>query len=184
VFGAGKTTLVNRLKSDWTIALTELPARNPFWQDRSALELTGSLPYDLSFLLQHCALAAGRGLRTSGRIGICDWSFQTDRLWASMRLEPSAMGVYDDTLAYLSVRVGEPAGYLYLKQPAEVIVNRVLSRGRESDMGLVGQLAAASDALDRLVNSMDARTVIRVSDDFGTVELRERLAHWGDNTNV
>lgn len=51
-------------------------------------------------------------------------------------------------------------------------------------MGLIGQLTAASDALGHLVNSMDAYAVIWVSDDFGTVELRERLANRGDKINV
>src|SRR5262249_41257064 len=126
-FGAGKTTLARRLVRPDRPALYERHEANPFWGDKAALNIAGYLPYDLSFLAQHGHLASA--VAEPGVVAFADWSFASDRLWASMRLGGD-FEIYDRAYNGLMKRLGPPLGYLYLRQPSREVVRRLHLRDR------------------------------------------------------
>ncbi len=161
VFGSGKTTLAHRLAGDKRRVLAESHEQNAFWGDGRASKTLGFLPYDLSFLLQHAhvvARAAGTGMR------FCDWSFASDRLWASMRLGHE-LPAYEAVHRLILKRVGQPLGYLYLKQPVNEIVSRLVERGREQEASFTEQVAFAAQRLEELVGALPMERVLTVGDD-------------------
>lgn len=164
VLGAGKTTLAHRLAENQRLVLAENHDRNIFWNDQQAINALGYLPYDLSFLLQHAHLVASAGVTGSGCL-FCDWSLLSDRLWASMRLGQQ-LAAYETVHRSVSDRIGQPLGYLYLKQPAEVIAARLVKRGRVAESAFSAQAAPnAADQLEALVQSLPPEQVLTVGED-------------------
>ncbi|WP_418318036.1 deoxynucleoside kinase [Piscinibacter sakaiensis] len=164
VFGAGKTTLAHRLAENQRLVLAENYERNIFWNDQQAINALGYLPCDLSFLLQHAHLVA-RAAVTGSECLFCDWSLLSDRLWASMRLGQE-FAAYETVHRAVSDRIGQPLGYLYLKQPAEVIAARLVKRGRSAESAFSAQAAPrAADQLEALVRSLPPERVLTVGED-------------------
>lgn len=177
LFGAGKTTLATTLANGFCTHLAEDHAANPFWGREDVVEVTGQLPYDLMFLLQHCRVAAEPPIDDRNPLGICDWSFTSDRLWASMRSE-DGMEIYDAVLRHCRERLGDPVGYLYLRQPVEVVASRLLKRGRRVETPLLKSLAMALDALEDLVARLPPSRVVVCGDTFLQYDLQRVLPGW------
>lgn len=176
LFGSGKTTLAKRLTRRGCAHLAEDHALNPFWGDDRILSISGQLPYDLSFLLQHWHAAAHHPLDTDS-VGICDWSFVTDRLWASMRDEGD-MEVYDAAHRRCLKRMGDPIGYLYLRHPIGVVASRLAKRGREVEAPLMQTLSDAFDQLERLAENLPPSTVVVCDDSFSEDDLDRAIEGW------
>lgn len=177
VFGSGKTTLAKRLARPSAIALLEDHAQNPFWGDDAALQVTGYLPYDLHFLLQHVHLATGASRSEREPAAICDWSLISDRLWASRRLG-NEFETYLKVYHSLAERVGEPVGYVYLRQSPSVIVERLLARGRLPEAGLLDSIAAAASDLDRLVATLPSGKFLVAGDDIDPDVFHDASRRW------
>lgn len=177
VFGAGKTTLAKRLALDEVKVLAERHDQNPFWGDSFVNERLGYLAYDLAFLLQHVHLAATLVSPGPEDVFICDWSLASDWLWASMRLGSDLMP-YEGVHRVLLDRLGPPIGYLYLRQPAEVILERLLKRGREPEAGFVDYIASVVTRLDEFVRSLPADRVVTAGDDAQPEELQAWVKRW------
>lgn len=175
-FGSGKTTLASRLAADVGKALLESHEANIFWGKAAINEHLGYLPYDLSFLLQHINLASNVASPSSA-LSICDWSFASDRLWASMRLG-SEMPDYERIHRILTDKVGPPIGYLYLRQPVALIADRILKRDRIPEVKILGQLAAAVAQLDECVGDLPPELVETVTDDLQTDQLQAFITRW------
>lgn len=176
LFGSGKTTLAKRLTRRGCTHLAEDHALNPFWGDDRILSISGQLPYDLSFLLQHWHAAARRPLDAES-VGICDWSFVTDRLWASMRDEGD-MDVYDAAHRRCLKRMGDPIGYLYLRHSIDVVASRLAKRGREVEAPLLQTLSEAFAQLERIADSFRPSSVIVCDDFFSADDLDRAIEGW------
>lgn len=168
VFGSGKTTLARRLARTVSDLLLEDHHLNPFWGDGHALAVTGYLPYDLGFLVQHAHLAALDAIRPGA--GICDWSFETDRLWASMRLKGD-FEPYDAVHRAMGVRLGRARLYVHLDLPVGTILTRLEKRGRMFEAGFRRHVAEAAAEVKRLAASLPPGSVARVAseDDVGAL---------------
>jgi deoxyadenosine/deoxycytidine kinase len=166
VFGAGKTTLATQLACEGATLIGEDHERNPFWGDAASVGTVGYLAYDLSFLLQHAYLVA---TAPADVISICDWSFATDLLWASLRLGRD-LPAYEAVHAALTHRLPDPAGYLYLRQKPETIVERLELRSRPNESSFKQYVEAACDHLDALVAGLPAEQVLLVGDDLPPAE--------------
>lgn len=171
VFGAGKTTLANRLAGETHVVLAEEHERNPFWGDSLAIDKVGYLGYDLAFLIQHTHLVSrDHPINADGSLLICDWSFPGDRLWASLRLGED-FAAYDSIFQKLAGRLGPAAAYLYLEQPPEVIVKRLTKRGREPEAAFIAYVESAVAKLREAVRHIPSDRLIKVTDDFEVHEL-------------
>lgn len=176
-FGSGKTTLAKRLAIGVVTLLAEHHEINPFWGNAIANERIGYLAYDLAFLLHHVNLAL-QGLRNdSNDVAICDWSFSSDRLWASMRLGGD-FTQYQDVHDLLMHRLGPPVGWLYLRQPAELIVDRLTRRARAPEAELAKQVALTISGLDELAESLPTERLATVTDNTTPEELLAYIADW------
>jgi deoxyadenosine/deoxycytidine kinase len=161
VFGSGKTTLARRLVNGNGVLLAEDHDSNPFWGDAYAIGALGYLGYDLAFLVQHAHLVASARSTTTA---ICDWSFATDKLWASLRLG----GDYESYAlvhSALQRKVGHPLGYLLLKQSPDTILDRLERRGRDGERPFREHVRVACDQLDELVSRLPTESLCLVDDD-------------------
>ncbi len=168
VFGSGKTTFVNNLsKLGIFQKLLENHEKNPFWGDDESIGITGYLPYDLSFLIQHAHLSCKVKKNDTPTISICDWSFSTDYLWASMRLGEE-LGAYEKVYNNIIKNIGSPIGYFYLEQTPEIIVKRIIGRGRAPEISFYKfvekAVLAISDLASAMKNSGENITIIGDSD--------------------
>jgi deoxyadenosine/deoxycytidine kinase len=180
VFGAGKSTVAARLASNVAEVLAENHELNPYWADPHATTVTGYLGYDLAFLLQHAYLAARPARKKSLQPALCDWALVSDRLWASMRLG-NDFQKYDIVHQSLLQRVGSPIGYLYLQQPQEIIVSRLVRRGRSREEVFIEQVPTAISALEKLVHTLPPERVLTVSDDVDPFVFWQHVKRWKDN---
>ncbi|ESZ12896.1 MULTISPECIES: deoxynucleoside kinase [unclassified Mesorhizobium] len=176
VFGAGKSTLAKRFGPVFGGVLAEDHTKNSFWGNDAAVGVTGYLPYDLNFLLQHVYLVASP-VTIEGGILICDWSFLSDYLWASLRLQEE-LEIYAKVYGAMTDKVGPPIGYVYLKQPPETIISRLMERGREAEVGLLDKIVSAALKLDHLVATLPPERVYVTGDDPEEEVIRTRLRQW------
>lgn len=167
VFGAGKTTLAERLTNSEHAHLAEDHRLNPFWGDESSIRVTGYLPYDLAFLIQHTYLLSSANQQ---ELAVCDWSFITDRLWASKRLQHD-LPVYEEVYHAITTRFGAPSGYLYLRHSPETIQQRLAKRSRRGEESFRADVESAFEHLEILASTIPAERMLIVSDDFDKTAL-------------
>ena len=164
VFGSGKSTLAAKLATTSTLQhLPEDHSKNLSWGRAEAIERAGHLPYDLSFMIQYAYLAAD-GLREGATTVICDWSFATDRLWASMRLGHDSQ-IYDAVQDAILDRVAAAHGYLYLKQSINLIIERISVRDRAPESVFNRFVEKAVLAVDSLADQIPEHQLQVVVDD-------------------
>lgn len=172
VFGAGKTTLAKRIAASGAHHLAEDHGANPYWGLEETVQVTGYLPYDLTFLTQHAFLAA---TAPDGGVAVCDWSFATDRLWASMRLGEEDLAAYDRAYAAIVSRLGPPLLYLYLRHPPEVIRCRLARRARRNEEAFREQVDDAYLRIEQLVSDLPAAQLRVVGDEMDAQTLQALL---------
>lgn len=162
VFASGKTTLAKNLATlDGFKLLPEDHRRIPFWGRPEFSESLGFLPHDLSFLLHHVSLLKASGKKKE--LAICDWSFISDRLWASMRLDKQR-DVYLRVFEELIPQLGDPVKYIYLRTPPGITIDRLRARGREPEKNFGNFVYQAFEALERAVDAIDRERLIVVED--------------------
>jgi deoxyadenosine/deoxycytidine kinase len=173
VFGSGKTYLARQLE---LARLSERHTRNRFWGS-TVPKVYGYLAYDVDFLLDHFYLAAT--LRTIRKPAICDWSFITDLLWASLRLNSDDLAAYKILHRRLTGLVSPPVGYVYLKYPAELVLARINSRGRAIEQKLsVEDVANALDQVEAIVRELPPSMVFTCTEDSKIANLKEQILSW------
>jgi deoxyadenosine/deoxycytidine kinase len=172
VFGSGKTTLARQIRESDAHHLAENHTANPYWGRQDAVKAIGYLPYELTFLTQHAFLVA---TAPENGVAVCDWSFDTDRLWASMRLGREELATYEATYTTILARLGPPALYLYLRHPPEVIRYRLAKRARQNEEAFREQVDIAYARIEKLVASLPAAQVHVVGDEFDPQALRKLL---------
>ena len=182
VFGSGKTTLAKKLVAESEEPqplLAEQHEQNPFWGAERQNQILGYLAYDLSFLMQHAHLVAS--INSQG-IHFCDWSFRSDRVWASMRLDQE-FSVYDAVYKTIQQRLPSPLGYLYLKQPVELIARRLGLRGRAAERSFLDYVKAAAEQLDEFARTLPSDQLMEVTDDVSISEVCTWLEKCRKNDN-
>lgn len=172
VFGSGKTTLAKRLTAISGSLLAEDHARNPFWGDPTAIGALGYLGYDLGFLLQHAHLVS---TAASDGIALCDWSFATDWLWASKRLDGD-LPIYEAVHRNMLGRLGPPAGYLFLRQKAETVLERLALRARPAEGAFREYVRSACEYVEELAADLPGQRLLVVDDNVDP----SRIEQWVD----
>ncbi|MFN3436062.1 MAG: hypothetical protein ACK41V_00050 [Acidovorax sp.] len=171
VFGAGKTTLAKRIAESDDHVLGEEHDRNPFWGDERAIRSLGYLGYDLSFLIQHAHLVT---TAPETGVAICDWSFPTDLLWASLRLDVD-LDAYKAVNEALMLRVGLPEAYLFLRQSPDTIIERLERRSRKSEASFKPFVQTACEKLEAIAEKLPSDRTLIVDDDFSSSDLTRWL---------
>jgi deoxyadenosine/deoxycytidine kinase len=97
-----------------------------------------------------------------------------------MRLEHD-FPAYDSVHQIIQQRLPSPIGYLYLKQPADVIVKRLGLRGRAPEKSLVEYVVSAMEQLEILVCSLPSTQVLEVTDGTSLDEISVWLQNRGEN---
>ena len=177
MFGAGKTTLASRIAVGTAKLLAEHHEGNPFWGNDLAAEHVGYLPYDLAFLLHHIDLVTRYDDDGKPYVRVCDWSFSTDLLWASLRLG-NDLAHYQAVHRALMQRIDPPIGWLYLRQPTEVILRRLELRGRKPETQLAPHVAAAVTALEEMVEKLPRDRLATVNDATSVEEIEVIMDSW------
>lgn len=175
VFGSGKTTLANNLSDHHDSLLLENHEQNIYWKSPRANLVSGFLAYELSFLLQHQYLVAAELSQKTSDLAICDWSFETDRLWASMRLSKKDFFVYNLTYRQLVRKQKPPTIYLYLCLTAQTIYERLNQRDRVGEKFSISDVIRAVKHLDNLVLSLSSSKVLRVGNDVEAASIRSEI---------
>lgn len=175
--GSGKTTLARKLVTEGSKVLAEDHLANPFWSDEATNREIGFLAYDLTFLMQHIQLCTNMSPTTQNYFAICDWSFVSDRLWASTRLADD-LCTYESVFTALVGRVPPPIGYLYLRQSVDTLVKRVSARGREPELKNLHAIPKAASSLEEVVSNLDPQQVFEVDDATEPEQLREYITRW------
>jgi deoxyadenosine/deoxycytidine kinase len=178
VFGSGKTTLAQHLSNGRESLMLERHEHNVYWNTPGANAATGFLAYDLSFLLQHHYLAASCPSASYNGVALCDWSFASDDLWASMRLNDDDLDAYRTVHGALLKSVGPPLGYIHLRPPERTIAERLRLRNRAGENISTAEISDAADRLDELVQQLPSAKVMRVGDDADLVNIRNLFEHW------
>lgn len=178
-FGAGKSTLARKLVVEPSDLMLEDHRSNPFWGRPDLTAALGHLPYDISFLLHHAGLVAGAASRRlHGHFFVSDWSFQTDLLWASHRQGGDHV-LYEPLHRNLTARLGAPLAYLYLEQSPELIVDRVIARGRVPEAEFLTQVVLAVQSLREMVHLLPSEAWMKVGDDTTLAEVSAWLHERG-----
>ena len=169
VFGSGKTTLAKLVAENINyFPKLEDHLLNPYWGQQALLESGGNLAYDLSFLIQHLHLVQSSMHSTESCI-ICDWSFETDDLWASLRLDPDELTSYRTTRSLLLRSVPSATGYIYLDIDPEEIYRRMQKRGRKPEISINKEkIVYAYDILKDKVKNIRAGNILTV-DKYSTL---------------
>lgn len=166
VFGSGKTTIANSLSSSSSlVSMLEDHTLNPYWGKNKLLESGGSLAYDISFLVQHLHLIQCGMLEFPDRALICDWSFQTDQLWASLRLSGEKLTAYSGVFESFIGSLPRPRGYLYLSVDPFEIYDRIQKRGRTPELNIDhATIKSAHEMVKRKVESLPREDVYVVGE--------------------
>ena len=178
VFGSGKTTLARQLSDTQSSLLLEQHEQNIYWQSPNANAVAGFLAYELSFLLQHHYLAASQLASMDARIGICDWSFGSDQLWASMRLSKDDLHIYDSVHSKLIDSLPPVIGYVYLCPSVETIAARIKSRNRFGEKFEISELTKAARRLEELVHALPSQKVFCVDNEINMENVRSKFQIW------
>ena len=178
VFGSGKTTLARQLADNQGSLLLEQHEHNIYWQSPNANAVAGFLAYELSFLLQHHYLAASQLASTDASVGICDWSFESDQLWACMRLSKEDLHIYESVHRKLVGSLEPPIAYVYLCPSIETITARLKLRNRAGEKFEISELTQAAKSLEEMVHALPSAKVIRMDDEINIVDVQSQFQFW------
>ncbi len=147
--GVGKSSLAQRLAQDYKARLIlERVDDNPFLEPFYAGRKSVALPTQLHFLLsrvQQLKTLSQEDLFSS--MNISDFVIEKDRLFASLTLDQQQFDLYQMLYESLVGNYVKPDLIVYLQAPVEVLIKRILKRGRhferEIEEGYLQSLSAA-----------------------------------------
>ena len=180
LFGAGKTTLAQSILNFNCVGLFEDHNRINMWGNTSLNKKVGFLPYDIGFLLHHFDLATNNTAYPTTGLAICDWSFLSDLLWASLRLG-NDFSAYQIVYDKLVSRVAKPLGYIYLRYPIELVHTRIRKRARlpESELAMT-ELKHAYKKLETLIESLNPANLLIVDPKSNPIDISSRIREWAE----
>ena len=99
-----------------------------------------------------------------------------------MRLDQE-FSVYDAVYKTIQKRLPSPLGYLYLKQPVELIARRLGLRGRAAERSFLDYVKAAAEQLDEIARTLPSDQLMEVTDDVSLSEVCTWLEKCRKNDN-
>ncbi len=136
--GVGKTSLAKRLAETFRYdTLLEKTADNPFltrfYKDRQA----AALPTQLHFLLQRAEqIEELRQTDMFQPTRIADFLMDKDPLFAQVTLDDDELKIYQAVYQQLTLNKPKPDLVIYLQAPADVLMERISSRGIDSERNI------------------------------------------------
>ncbi|MCJ7702921.1 MAG: deoxynucleoside kinase [Anaerolineales bacterium] len=151
VIGVGKTTLARLLQPAFSAQLLlEVFEENPFlvnfYTDRGRYAFQTQIFFLLSRYHQQKAVPP---LLTNNSNIISDYTFEKDRLFASINLEGDEFDVYYQVHEALAEKIPLPHLIIYLKASTDILMQRIANRDRlyerDMDRAYIDQLNHAYD---------------------------------------
>lgn len=172
VIGVGKTTLGEKLAERFSCELIcEAYDTNPFLAEVYAGNENLALDSQLYFLNTRVEQLRKDKL-TDSNVVISDYVFAKDKLFAERTLNAEQLDVYRKRYDEICGDASEPVLVVYIKGPAELIVERIHGRNRSYEQSIsVDTIASLSDEYDRLFASWDKCPVITLNvDEFDCMD--------------
>jgi deoxyguanosine kinase len=138
VIGVGKSTLSRRIAERLHARLVleeveENPFLEGFYQDRRRYAFQCQMFFLLSRYRQQRVLGQ---LDMFERRIVCDYLFRKDRIFATLNLDESEMGLYDQIWPLLERELPRPDRVVYLQASLETLLRRIEMRGRTFEQGI------------------------------------------------
>jgi deoxyadenosine/deoxycytidine kinase len=138
VIGVGKTTLVEALaeRLDATQVLEEWeenPFLKPFYDGKAHSAFQTELFFLLSRYRQQRELVQRKLFADTL---VADYVFEKSRLFAYLNLDDSDLLIFDKLYAALAEGLPKPDVVIYLQAPTEMLMKRILGRGRPEERGI------------------------------------------------
>ncbi len=129
--GVGKTTLTNKLADHLGYhSVLERADENPFLERFYKNRRQAALATQLYFLFQRAQqLEEFKQTDLFKPTKVADFLMQKDRLFARANLDPDEMVLYEKVYDQLTLDAPIPDLVIYLQAPADVLMNRIQSRG-------------------------------------------------------
>jgi len=142
----GKTTLAELLAGELPAALVREDYQgNPFLADAFAGVPEAGLPAQLCFLLSRVGQLSVTAWPAEG-IVVSDYGFCQDRLFARMRLSDDQFAAYAETAGPLAGQVRPPDVLVHLDASEELLLRRVVDRGRDFEKAMTREFLGAMRA--------------------------------------
>ena len=136
--GVGKTTVVEKLaeRLDANTVLEDW-ATNPFLRSFYEGADGASFQLELFFLLMRYRQQQELVQRKLfAQATLCDYVFEKSRLFAYLNLDDSELMIYEKLFTLLAESAPRPDLVVYLQAPTDVLMKRVLTRGRPEESQL------------------------------------------------
>jgi len=139
--GVGKSTLsqflAKRLGARTVFEeVEENPFLKPFYKDQRRYAFQAQMYFLLSRYQQQVGLKQEDLFH---KVTVADYVFQKDRLFASLTLSPDELALYDRVYRTLDPQVPAPDLVVYLQARADVLLERIRTRGREWERPVEGK---------------------------------------------
>lgn len=173
VIGVGKTTLVQRLASEFGARVVlerfeDNPFLPAFYRDRATHALSTQLFFLMSRYRQQSELSQPELFEP---FTLADYVFDKDRIFAELTLSAEELRLYDQLFEVLSPQVPRPDLVVYLRADVDVLAERIRQRGRVYEQDLdVGYLRELASAYERFFQTWRGAPVLTV--DVARLDLR------------
>lgn len=131
---SGKTTLADAFSKCGYVVEMEDFSRITMLDDFYCNPLFVSFETELSFTLQHY-YQIKKALQINENL-VCDFSSVDDYAFALAILNEREMKIYDQVFGYIIERIGRPQRLIRLSAPADELISRIKSRGRENEQSI------------------------------------------------
>lgn len=133
--GVGKTSLAKRLAETFNYdMLLERSEENPFLERFYQNPNQNALATQLFFLFQRAQQL--QNLRQDDMfepVRVADFLIEKDRIFASQNLDKDEYELYENVYQHLTIDAPKPDLVIYLQAPADVLFERIQSRGIPSE---------------------------------------------------
>ncbi len=170
--GVGKTSLARRLADTLgAVCVLEEAESNPFLPRFYRDPREAALPTQLSFLFQRTRkleqLTQSDLFRPAR---VADFVLEKDLLFAELTLDDAELALYHEVYRRITPQAPRPELVIYLQAPAEVLIKRIASRGREFERPVTREyLGRVAEAYTRFFHHYDRSRVLIVN--ASTVDL-------------
>ena len=164
--GVGKTTLTKMMAESFSYdTLLEKAEDNPFLERFYAKERNSALPTQLFFLFQRMQqINELRQADLFQPVRVADFLIEKDQLFAQTTLESEELNLYQQVYDHLTIDAPQPDLVLYLQAPVEVLLERIHSRGIQSERSIdANYLHKLNEAYTRFFHYYDKSPLLIVN---------------------